>query len=98
MTMSETRDAYVAKMKAKLDEWNAEIAKLEAKAKQKEADARKDFEEQIEELKAKRSKANEQLEQMSSAGESAWNDLKAGVEQAADVLGDALNAARSRFS
>jgi uncharacterized coiled-coil DUF342 family protein len=85
-------------MKAKLDEWNAEIAKLEAKAKQKEADARKDLEEQIENLKAKRSEANEQLEQMSSAGESAWNDMKSGVERAADALGDALNAARSRFS
>lgn len=96
--MSENRDAYIMKMKAKLDEWNAVIAKLEAKAKQKEADARKDFEEQIEELKAKRSKANEQLDQMSSAGESAWNDLKASVEQAADALGDALSAARSRFS
>lgn len=96
--MSDTRDAYVEKMKAKLDEWNAEIAKLEAKAKQKEADARMDIEKQIEELKEKRSKANEKLEQMSSAGESAWNDLKAGVEQAADALGDALKAARSRFS
>jgi len=96
--MSETRDAYVMKMKAKLDEWNAEIAKLEAKAKQKEADARKDFDEQVENLKAKRNKANEQLEQMSSAGESAWNDLKAGVEKAAGALGDALNDARSRFS
>jgi uncharacterized coiled-coil DUF342 family protein len=85
-------------MKAKLDEWNAEIDKLEAKARQKEADARKDLEKQIEELKAKRSKANEQIDQMSSAGESAWNDLKAGVEQATNALGDALKSARSRFS
>ena len=96
--MSETRDAYVKKMKAKLDEWNAEIAKMEAQARQKEADARQDYEEQMKKLKEKRQKANEQLEQMSRAGETAWNDLKKGVEQAADALGDALNAARSRFS
>ena len=49
--MSDTRDAYVEKMKAKLDEWNADIAKLEAQAKQKEADARVSYQDQIETLK-----------------------------------------------
>ena len=37
--MTTTRDAYVQKVKAKLDEWNAEIDRLEAQARQKEADA-----------------------------------------------------------
>ncbi len=41
--MGETRDAFVKKMKAKLDEWNAEIAKLESRARQHEADAQKAY-------------------------------------------------------
>ena len=32
--MTEKRDAYVQKIKAKLDEWNAEIDKLQAMADQ----------------------------------------------------------------
>lgn len=44
--MSE-KDAYVEKMKAKLDEWNAEIDKLQAKAKQAEADAEIQYNDEI---------------------------------------------------
>ena len=35
--MIEKRDAYVQKLKAQLDEWNADINKLEAKSDQAEA-------------------------------------------------------------
>jgi uncharacterized coiled-coil DUF342 family protein len=95
--MSEKRDAFVKKMKAKLDEWNADIAKLEATAKQKEAEARGDVERRIEELKAKRKTVEDDLDQLSSSGEDAWEDLKAGIDSAADALGEALQSARSRF-
>jgi hypothetical protein len=97
IAMSETRDAYVKKMKAKLDEWNAEIAKLEAKAKQKEADAQQSYEKQIDELKEKRGQAKDRLDQMRQAGETAWDDLKAGIEQATTALGEAVRSAQSRF-
>ena len=50
--MSE-RDAYVEKMKAKLDEWNAEIDRLEAKARGAEADARLRYNKQIESLRTR---------------------------------------------
>lgn len=95
--MSETRDAYVEKTKAKLDEWNAEIAKLEAKARQEKADAQMNLEEQIETMKKKRKSTEEDLDKLRQAGESAWEDLKAGVENAATSLGDAIRSAQSRF-
>lgn len=95
--MSEKRDAYVQKMKAKLDEWNADIAKLEAKARQKDAEAREDVEGRIEELKAKRKTVEDDLDKLRQAGSDAWEDLKAGFEMAADSLGESLRSARSRF-
>ena len=95
--MSETRDAYVKKTKAKLDEWNAEITKLEAKAKQHEADVQMKIEEQIETLKKKRKSTEEDLDKLRQAGEIAWEDLKTGVENAASSLGDAIRSAQSRF-
>lgn len=95
--MNNTRDAYVNKMKAKLDEWNADIAKLEAKARQKEADAQQQYQARIASLKEKRESVEETLDKMRRAGTDAWDDLKAGVENAADSLGEALRSARSRF-
>ena len=38
--MTEKRDAYVQKLKAKMDEWNAEIDKLAAKADQADAETK----------------------------------------------------------
>ncbi len=38
--MGEKRDAYVQKLKGKLDEWNTEIDKLQAKSEQIKADAK----------------------------------------------------------
>jgi hypothetical protein len=47
------RDAYVRKLKAKLDEWNAEIDKLQAKAELAEAEAKIEYEKQLADLRAK---------------------------------------------
>ena len=95
--MSETRDAFVNKMKSKLDEWNAEIDKLEAQSRQKEADVKANYQQRIAELKSKRQEARQQLEELQNAGESAWEDLKSGVELAVVAMGDALKSARDRF-
>jgi phage tail tape-measure protein len=95
--MSENRDAYVKKIKAKLDEWNAEIAKLEAQARKQEADTQLKLEEQIESLKKKRQSTEDDLDKLRQAGSNAWEDLKTGVENAASSSGDAIRSAQSRF-
>ncbi len=95
--MSENRDVFVKKMQAKLDEWNAEIDKLEAQSRQKEVEFQEDLQKRIEELKTKRQSTRKKLEELQSAGGSAWQDLKAGVEEAASALGQALDSARTRF-
>ena len=95
--MSRSRDAFVKKMKAKLDEWNAEIDKLEAQSRQKGAEVQAGYQKRIADVKDKRQKARQKLDKMQGAGESAWEDLKSGVELATDALGDALKSARARF-
>lgn len=96
--MSETRNTYVEKIKAKLDEWNADIAKLEAKARQQEADTQIKLMERIETLKKKRKSTEDDLDKLRQAGDNAWQDLKTGVENAAASLGDAIKSAKSRFT
>jgi len=92
-----TRDEYVRKMQAKLEEWNADIDKLTAKAGGVKADLRHEYDEQIASLKAKQSVASQKIEELQKSGESAWEDLKAGIELAWAAVGEAIDSAKSRF-
>ena len=48
-----SRDEYIRKMQAKLEEWNAEVDTMAAKAGKVSADVKTEYNEQIESLKAK---------------------------------------------
>lgn len=91
------KDAYVQKLQAQLDAWNAEIDKLKAKADSEEADAKIKYYEQIDNLRKEQLDAQEKLTELQKAGETAWEDLKAGVESAWDSLENAMKKAASRF-
>ena len=92
-----TRDEYIRKMQAKLEEWNADIDTLTAKASDVAADARSEYNEQIALLKAKQTAARQKIEEMQKSGEGAWEDLKAGIELAWTAIGEAVDSAKSRF-
>jgi uncharacterized protein YicC (UPF0701 family) len=97
----ETKDSYSKKMKAKFDDlnykWNIERDKLEAKAKQAKVDVKKKFEEQLKTLQEKREKMGQKLDQIDTASEDAWKDIKAGVDSAWQSLNEAIKKARSHF-
>lgn len=94
--MSE-RDAYVAKMKAKLDEWNAEIQKFEARAQGASAEAKLKYEQQVAELKARRDEAARKLRELQDASAGAWETLREGTEAAWSVMAKAFKDAAERF-
>ena len=91
------KDAYVQKLHAKIDEWDAEIDKLKAKAGQAEADVQVNYNKELENLKVKRREAGKKLEEVRQAGEGAWEDIKAGAQSAMKALETALKSAKSRF-
>jgi len=95
--MSEKKDAFVQKVKAKVDEWNAEIDRLSARADQAEADARIEYHDEIKRLKQYRDDAEHKLKQIQEAGQEAWEDLRSGAEMAYDAMSEAINSARKRF-
>lgn len=88
---------YEKKLQAQLDEWSAEINKLKAKAEKAEAEAKIDYEKQIEELQAMQKTAYKKLDELQKAGDAATEDLKTGVENAFKAFNDALKSATSRF-
>jgi uncharacterized coiled-coil DUF342 family protein len=92
-----TKDAYKQKLQAQLSEWNAEIEKLRAKADNAEADARIEYQKQIEELRSMHETASAKLAELKGASDDAWEDLKVGIDRASSSLSEALKAAKSRF-
>jgi len=91
------KQAYEEKLKSQLDEWDAKIEVLKAKAEKKGAEAKVDYQQTIEDLQKKRTKAKDRLQELRAAGDNAWEDLKSGVEQAWSSLGDAVDSAVSRL-
>jgi chromosome segregation ATPase len=92
------RDAYIKKIKANIDQWNADIDKLQARAKEVEADARIKYDEQIAELKQQRDQAETKMKEARAASEEAWADLRAGFESAWDSVSKAFSTAMKRFN
>lgn len=92
-----SRDEYVRKMQAKLTELNADIDKLAAKAGEVSANLRSEYNEEMAALKVKQAAARQKIEEVQKSGESAWQDLKAGIDLAWTVIGESIDSARSRF-
>ena len=92
-----TRDDYVRKMHVLLDKWNAEIDDLENRAELAEANLRDSYREQIAHLRARQHDARTKLAGVRDASESAWEDLKTGLELARDAVGEAIESAKTRF-
>ena len=95
--MTEKRDAYVEKMKIKLDEWNTKIDALQAKADQVKPELKAEYQNQLNKLKEKRVVAEEKLKGLREPSKSAWEDLKTGAESAWEDLAAAIKSATSRY-
>jgi uncharacterized coiled-coil DUF342 family protein len=91
------KEAFVQKLHAKIDEWNADIDRLKAKADQLEADSRIEYQKQIEALKNKRNEIEKKLSELSRSGEGAWEDLKTGIDLAREAMNDAIKSATAKF-
>jgi multidrug resistance efflux pump len=73
---------YVEKLKAQLDECNAEVREWEAKAKGTQADVRIEYKKQLEAFRRQRDQAVEQMRQIQAAAGDAWLDLVPGADEA----------------
>jgi uncharacterized coiled-coil DUF342 family protein len=92
-----TRDAYVQKLKAQLDDWNADITKLEAKAGLAAADAKIRYEQSLNSLRAERDQVSGKLEQIQESSEDAWEEFQGSAEDLWDRTKAAFAAAKAEF-
>ncbi|MGD2152866.1 MAG: hypothetical protein PVG79_06325 [Gemmatimonadales bacterium] len=96
--MGEQRDAYVNKIKNRLDEWNARIDRLEEQAQDTKAEAEELVQERIGRLRAKRDELEAKFREVQAAGADAWEIVKDGVEKAEGELRAAFDDAKSRVA
>lgn len=92
-----TRDEYVQKLKAQLDQWNAELSAWEAKARGAQADAKLEYDKQLQRLRDHREQTLYQMKLVQNASLEAWQDLARGADRAWQAMQDAFSRARSHF-
>ena len=95
--MKDKRKAYEEKLDAQLREWSAQTALLKAKADKAKADVKIDYYKTIEALQHKQDEAKTKLQELKTAGDEAWEAVKAGSEKAWAEVKTAYHDAASKF-
>ena len=95
--MSERRDAYIQRLKAMLDDWNAEIERLTAREDKSGPDAKVEYHKKLDDLREKRDDLEDRIDAMQKAGDDAWEDLKFDLESSLEFLKDGLSIFKSEF-
>lgn len=92
------RDEYIAKLKTRLDQWNAEVAKWEARSREADAGMRAESDRQLETFRQQRDQALEQMRKVQNASSDAWMELMRGAEDAWNRMRKAFERASSHFN
>jgi uncharacterized coiled-coil DUF342 family protein len=92
-----TRDEYVEKMKAQLDEWNVEIGKLEEKLSAGSEATRERLAPHLEKARDARDAVIAKLAELKDAGESTWESLQADVEHVWKTFKQSVNYFKSQL-
>ncbi|OQX12357.1 MAG: hypothetical protein BWK76_17820 [Desulfobulbaceae bacterium A2] len=92
-----TKDAYKLKIEAEMELAQAKLAEFKAQAKNSEADARIKNAKQIDDFEQKINDTKAKLKELGEASDDAWEHLKEGVENAWGALSSAIRNAASRL-
>ena len=92
------KDAYIDKLTAQLDEWKGKIIQLNAQADKAEAEAKMEYDKQIDQAELKVREFESKLDMLKSANEDAWEEIKRGVEAAKNDISKAISDATSKLS
>jgi hypothetical protein len=95
--MGKERDAYVEKLKMKMDEYTAEIDRLQTGAHEAQMTGVASYQKYVIELQAKHQVLKEKMVELHHAGEGAWEEVKNGVDTAWKTLEESLETAKAKF-
>jgi archaellum component FlaC len=93
----DSKDAYIQRFQAQLDEWKNDLERLRIKADQADAEARIEYQKQVDELEARRQEMRKQAEKVMQASEDSWKDMKQTADNAWREFDNAFKRAMDRF-
>jgi hypothetical protein len=91
------REEYQSVMEKQLNEWKAQTERFKAGAGKMEAQAKAQYEKQLDLLHAKQEEAWANFHKMKSASESAWNQFKANMDKVGGEIKDATERLNHQF-
>lgn len=91
------KEDYHELLDARLKEMHEEIDLLKAKAGQAKAEQKIKYHAEVEKLRKKHRHVRDKLHELRDESESAWAEVKAGVDFAWEDLRDAVYRARKKF-
>ncbi len=93
----EKRNVYLEKLEGNLAEYNAKLVEMKAKAAEIQSDMKSEYLSQVDNLEKKRDDFMVKYGQLKKTSGHAWEDVKAGTENAWNELEDSIEKAISRF-
>ena len=91
------RDEHVRKLKAQIDEWNAEAARWEEPARKAQAGMKAGYERQLDAFRKKSAEAMAELARLQHASTDAWVEMMRGVDASMKSMQEAFARARRSF-
>jgi len=87
------RDEYVQKLKAQIDQWNAQMAKWTSASEE----IKNKYLQQLDEAQVRRDEAIAELKRLQNASADAWTQMMKGTETAFKNMQTAFENARKGF-
>lgn len=94
---SSTKQKFLDRIEAQIQEWDLRIDELQAKAKGLKTKARSEYLKELETLAGLRAALREKLLEVGKHSGDAWEDLRHGAEQAWTEMREALEHVGGRF-
>ena len=88
-----TRDEYVQKLKAQIDQWSAQMAKWDAASQE----VKNKYLQQLDEARVRRDEAIEEMKRLQGASADAWTQMMKGAETAFAAMQGAFEKASKGF-
>ena len=88
-----TRDEYVQKLKAQIDQWNAQMAQWTSASEE----VKNKYLQQLDEAQVRRDEAIAELKRLQAASADAWTQMMKGAETAFTAMQGAFERASKGF-
>lgn len=93
----QAKDEFETKLKAKLKQLDADIARLQEQGRDLQGEAKANWDQKISDLRTKREAASARLAEIQQSSVEAWQDLQKGAQSAWDELDKAVRDAAREY-